>query len=211
MRDYYAILAVPMNETLSGLRAAYGDFVRSMEAAGTSAHPSEVEQTWNAFSILLDSFRRQPYDNQMRRAIDQGVSAQKPESPAVEIPSILSDAKSVHPSYDAMWARLLRNFTNVGTPKSEHAENLNVQVRLAADQTVPETFDMGVPAFSLCPACRGRAFAWPFRCAHCDGLGRVEEVLPMRVAVPRRIPAEVQRSLDAFGITNFYMSIQFTR
>jgi DnaJ-class molecular chaperone len=212
MRNYYAMLDLPITEPFSGLHAAYRDFIRSIDTLGTAAYSVQTEETFQAFSVLLDSIRRRAYHEQMRRASERDLLNKRIESPSVtEVTSILGEPESVHPSFEEILSRLLRNFTNHAVPKSEHPENLSVQVKVATEQRAGAPFDLGVPTFAICPACRGGASSWPYQCTLCAGRGRIEQVQPMRVAVPPRVPAEVHRGLEPFGIQNFFLSVRFTR
>ncbi len=209
-RNYYSILALPTHESLTGLRAAHRDFVRLLPTY-TAARATEVEAALRAFSILLDSFERKKYDEQLDRAADTGVAeSQSGTSAEMEaLVSILGDRHAVYPCFDEMYDRLLRNFTGRAIPKAEHAEPLTIHV--AAPEEVGAAFRLGIPTFPACPVCRGVRQAWPFQCAYCSGAGRVEEVRAMEVRNPSGLPSESQHSLDSFGITNFYLTVRFSR
>jgi DnaJ-class molecular chaperone len=125
--------------------------------------------------------------------------------------SLFRDRHAAHPSFDAMFERLLRNFTGHDIPKAEHAENLTVQVRMTPEDRIGSPLRLGIPTFPTCPVCHGAHQAWPFECLYCGGAGRIEEMRLVAVSIPSRMPSEVQASLEDFGIENFYLTVRFWR
>jgi hypothetical protein len=45
--------------------------------------------------------------------------------------SILHDFETIRPSFDALFDRVLRNFTGIEVPKGERIEDLNIEVVLS--------------------------------------------------------------------------------
>ena len=211
--DYYSILGFPAWERVSALQAAYTDFVRSLSARpALFSTRSDLDSVLEAFAVLLDSSQRNIYDEQLRRHTDLGITEPSAEllKTVDEPASILQDHDAAYPSFDEIYERLLRNFTGRAIPKSEHAENLAVQVQVAKEPIARSTVQIGIPTYPVCPVCRGGQAAWPFGCQHCDG-GHVENVRSMEVRIPPRMPSEVQSSLDVVGIRNFYLTVHFSR
>jgi DnaJ-class molecular chaperone len=212
--DYYSILGFPTTESARGLWAAYRDFVRSLNASpAPPIWPSEFGSILQAFSVLLDSSKRRTYQEQLQRRAGLGI-----REPSVELVaesdepvSILQDRNAAHPSFDEFYERLMRNFTGQRIPKSEHEENLTVHIQLAPEQMTGPTVQIGIPAYPVCPVCRGGQHAWPFRCRYCDGVGRVESVRSIEVRVPPNSGSEVRSSLEVVGIRNFYLTVRFSR
>jgi DnaJ-class molecular chaperone len=212
--DYYSLLGFPTTESASGLWAAYRDFVRSLNASlAPLTGPTEFGSVLQAFSVLLDSSKRRTYQEQLLRRAEHGIT-----EPSVELiaesdrpVSILQDRDTAHPSFDEIYERLLRNFTGQRIPKSEHEENLTVHVRVAPERMTGPTVQVGIPAYPVCPVCRGGQHAWPFRCGYCDAVGRVESVRSMELRVPPNMRSEAQSSLEVVGIRNFYLTVRFSR
>jgi DnaJ-class molecular chaperone len=212
VRDYYSILGFPASERVSALQAAYTDFVRSLSARPAPfSTRSDLDSVLQAFAVLLDSSQRKLYQEQLRRHADLGTTEPSAELlKAVDEPaSILQDRDAAYPSFDEIYERILRNFTSRAIPKSEHAENLAVQV--AQEPFTRSTVQIGIPTYPVCPVCRGGQAAWPFGCRYCDGVGHIENARSMEVRVPPRMPSEAQSSLDVVGIRNFYLTVRFSR
>lgn len=212
--DYYSILGFPASERVSALRAAYTDFVRSLSARSAQVSTrSDLDSVLQAFAVLLDSSQRNLYQEQLRRHADLGITepSAEPLKTVDEPASILQDRDAAYPSFDELYERILRNFTSRAIPKSEHAENLAVQVQVAKEPITRSTVQIGIPTYPVCPVCRGGQAAWPFGCRYCDGIGHIENVRSMEVRVPPRMPSEAQSSLDVVGIRNFYLTVRFSR
>ncbi len=67
MKNYYAILGVSRDETLSGIRAAYRDAVRRThpDHAGAESTPA-FQAVVEAHSVLSDPDRRREYNESLR-------------------------------------------------------------------------------------------------------------------------------------------------
>lgn len=120
----------------------------------------------------------------------------------------MNDRYSVHPSYDELFDRLLRNFTGHGIPKAEHAESLTVQI--VGDREQAQTGGLapiGIPVFQYCPSCGGKGTESFFPCVKCGGRGVVEGVGTMTIVVPARpAPGTVfEVSLEPLGIRNLFL------
>jgi DnaJ-class molecular chaperone len=166
-KTYYMILGVSSTESDRGIRAAYRDLAKRLhpDVAGEQATRS-FQEVSEAYGVLSDPQRRREYNNKLNRAEDGGIVTvrRSPPEPLVREPvTILGNRDGIRPSFEAMYARFLRNFTGIGVPKSEQLESLTFEVLLTPEEAsrgcvVP----IGVPVFTRCPQCGGSGRDWVF-------------------------------------------------
>ncbi len=214
IKNYYAILGVTRDETPSGIRAAYRDAVRRThpDHAGPEAAPA-FQDVMEAHSILSDPDRRREYNETLRlherdRA-ERGM--RRSFAPDWEPLSIFADPHSVHPSFETLAERLLRNFTGRGVPKAEGSEALTVEVILTAEEAAQGgVLWIGVPVHQLCSACRGSGEDWLFPCLSCRGNGTVSRIRPVQIRIPRSISQGLmpETSLHTLGIDNLFLKVR---
>ena len=194
-KTYYMILGVSSTESPKGIRAAYRDLAKRL-------HPDvSGDETTGAFQEVAEAYRVLS-DPQLRRP--------PPEPPVREPLTILGHPEDIHPSFDAMYDRFLRNFTGIGIPKSEHLEGLNFEVLLTPDESALGcTVPVRVPVFSRCPECGGSGRDWMFPCAFCQQQGMVESEQTVRVRIPPMSPSGLvlEIPLQGLGINNFYLRL----
>lgn len=216
-RTYYAILGVPRGESPSGIRAAYRDLARRLhpDIAGEQSTRAFQEVT-EAYEVLADPRLRREYNDKLSRAADRGaVVAVTPLDPRPEPlvrgpQSVLGSPEGIRPSFEAMYERLLRNFTGVGIPKSEHVEGLNLEVLLTSGEAVQGcVVPVGVPVFYRCPQCRGSGREWLFPCTYCREQGMIETEEVVRIRIPPLVPAGsvFEVPLQGLGIHNFRLRL----
>src|SRR2546426_9678567 len=141
-KDYYLILGVSRTESESGIREAFRELAKRY-------HPDRVgpqstrsfQDILEAYQFLSDPERRKHYNQGLHHA--EGRMEVQPEpisvgqwprpEPLVPEPlSVLRDFQTIHPSFEALFERFLRNFTGLGSPKAEPLEGLKVELRLSA-------------------------------------------------------------------------------
>jgi hypothetical protein len=54
--------------------------------------------------------------------------------------SVLRDFKTIHPSFEPLFERFVRNFTGLGIPKGERLEDLNVEVVFSPEEAAQGDF-----------------------------------------------------------------------
>src|SRR5581483_11289215 len=168
IKNYYAILGVSQNETPSAIRAAYRDAVRRThpDHAGPQATPA-FQEIVEAHSVLSDPDRRREYNQTLSRYEgDRGRPGLLHPFPGESEPrSIFADAHAVHPSFEALADRLLRNFTGLDIPKAERPERLSVEVILTPEEAARGGFlSIGIPVDEVCRFCGGTGNDWLFPC-----------------------------------------------
>ena len=206
-RDYYVILGVQAADGQGNIRAAYRDLARRYhpDRAGPEGAAAFREIT-NAFSVLGDAERRRRYDEELAR-MDRSAQISDGDPLPLTRPrwSMRRDVVDTRPSYEALLDRFERNFTGLGVPKAERAQELHVDVAIrCADAARGTTLRLGLPSMIRCPKCRGVG------CLNCRGRGLVETERPLDVAIPplsgRGTTLVVP--LSHLGVRNLYLNVR---
>src|SRR5689334_11949878 len=145
-KDYYAILGVSSTESLSGIQEAFRELVKRYHPDRIGPQGTPVFQDiMEAYQGLSNPERRKHYNHGLPRA--EGGAASRPTpsrsgqwlQPDLLMPrpmSVLRGFQEIHPSSEALFARLLRNFTGLGVTKGERVEALQVEIILTSDEAV---------------------------------------------------------------------------
>lgn len=213
-KTYYMILGVESTESPTGIRAAYRDLAKRLhpDVAGERATRA-FQEISEAYDVLSDPQRRRDYNDSLRRSSQGEVVEVRrvPAEPLVRGPiTLLGRREGMRPSFEAMHERFLRNFTGIGTPKSERVEGLNFEVLLSPEEATRGcVVPVGVPVFTRCPECRGSGRDWVFPCAYCRQRGMIENEEVVRIRVPPMVPpgSIFEIPLRGFGIHNFYLRL----
>jgi DnaJ-class molecular chaperone len=123
---------------------------------------------------------------------------------------VLRDFETIRPSFESLFNRFVRNFTEERVPKAERREGLNVEVVLTRDEAAwGVTVPVGVPVFYTCPACRGSGHVSLFPCPDCSAQGILEGEQTVRVRIPPMAAdqAIVEVPMHGLGIHNFYLCL----
>jgi molecular chaperone DnaJ len=208
MKDYYEVLGIARDESSAGIHARYRDVAAQphSESSGEAASLA-FQEVVEAHTVLSDTSRKHAYDERLNEFY-----VEQRRTPAGEIKanSVLGDAHGVHPSFEALYERIMRNFTGCGIPKGERSEALRVNVEVVPeDAAAGGVIPIGIPIYEPCPVCRGMTTESFFRCLHCDGDGIVEEIKTLAINLPARVTtgsiSEV--SLGNLGIHNLFLRV----
>jgi molecular chaperone DnaJ len=214
IKNYYAILGVSPNETPVGIRAAYREAARRThpDYAGPQA-AAAFQEVAEAHSVLSDPSRRREYNESMslyeRNRSQPGLLHQS--AIGWRPRSIFADIHAVHPSFEALAERFLRNFTGRGIPKAERPEGLSVEVILTPEEAARGgALSIGIPVHEFCHACGGTGNDWMFPCLHCEGEGTVSRIEPVRVRIPQSLSLGItpEVSLETLGINNLFLKLR---
>ena len=213
-RTYYMVLGVSNNETPRGIRAAYRELAKRLhpDVAGKESTRAFREAT-EAYDVLSDPQRRREYNDALQRGDRLQEEAWRPPSrgPVRRDPvTILGNPDGIRPSFEAMRARFLRNFTGRGVPKSEHLEALDFEIILTRPEAVRGAIaPVAVPVFVRCPECGGAGGVWGYPCVECLQHGWVETERVVRVAIPPMTPSGsvFEVVLRGLGIENFFLRL----
>jgi len=220
LRDYHLILGVSRTETARGIQNTFRELVKQLHPdrvgpQGTAAFQDLVE----AYQVLSDPERRKAYRHHLLQTETAAQIAPVPRRgwdwPRSEplIPEWrfgLRDFLTIQPSFDALQARLLQNFTGVGVPKGERVEGLNVEICLRPEEARRGgVIHLGVPIFSRCRSCAGRGREWGVMCLVCLGQGMIEEEGNVTVHIPPRVQhgTTLEVPLERLGLHNFYLCL----
>jgi molecular chaperone DnaJ/curved DNA-binding protein len=124
--------------------------------------------------------------------------------------SLLHDFGTISPSFDALYDRLLQNFTGRGTSKTVHLESLHVEVLLSPYEVIQGVIvPVGIPGFVRCADCGGSGRDWYSLCLACQGQGMVETAHTVHVQIPPRVRegTAVDVPLHGLGIHNFFLRL----
>jgi DnaJ-class molecular chaperone len=210
MKNYYAILGVPRDESSRGIRAAHRDLARMPRPAAFTEEAMSALS--DAMAVLADAAWRRDYDDQLTRL---GANVMSPSSNLRETTragdqaeSVMGDPHSVHPSFEALYARILRNFTSLDTPKAEHAESLTVEVFL--DREDAETGGpvcIGIPVVRYRGVSSGMSTEALSPALPRTAGGLTEQTSTLTIDVPPHVASgtTLETSLEDFGITNLYL------
>lgn len=213
-KTYYMVLGVSSTESHGGIRAAYRDLAKRLhpDVAGKEATRAFQEVT-EAYNVLSDPQRRREYNHKLSLTEEGGLVTQRraPPGPQVREPvSILGNSEEIRPSFEAMFARFLRNFTGIGVPKSEQLEALNFEVVLTPEEAFHGCIvPVGVPVFRRCPLCGGSGRNWLFSCVYCQEQGMLETEEIARIHIPPMAPrgAILEIPLQGLNVHNFYLRL----
>jgi molecular chaperone DnaJ len=226
-RDHYIILGVSPTAPTRSIQRAFRPLAKQYHPdrvgpQGTSTFQDIVE----AYEVLSNPERREVYDSH-RRLMEPAERYWAPPEPLIpepsshgqrlwddplrrEQPSLFDDFMTFQPSFEALRARMLRNFTGVGVPKGEHVDSLNVEVVLSPDEARRGgILRLGIPVFVPCPMCAGTRHAWNVACLACmgEGMREQEEVVAVRLPPQVQHGAIFERSLYGLGLHNFYLRL----
>ena len=216
-KTYYMVLGVSRTESATGIRARYRDLAKKLhpDVAGEQATRA-FQEVSEAFNVLSDPERRREYNRELSRyddgdpvAVVHGQRSRRRSIVRDAVP-ILGNSEGVFPSFEALHARFLRNFTGLRVPKSEQVEALDFEVLLTPEEAwhgcvVP----IGVPIFQRCPQCGGSGRHWASSCAYCRQQGMTETEEVVRVRIPGLVPpgSVFELPLDNLGIGNLRLRL----
>ena len=167
-----------------------------------------------AYRVLSDPTLRERYDERLRRqegTPEQVVVRSATAEPLTREPiPLFGRTDEIRPSFDAMFDRLVRNFTRVGFPKSEHLEPLNCDVVLSPEEASRGgVLPIAVPVFEACPECGGSGHTWLFPCTHCGQSGTVGNAVTVRLEIPPMVRAGtiIDLPLEGLGVSNLRLRI----
>lgn len=215
-KNYYLILGVPCDAGPGAVRSAFRELAKRYHPdRGAQADPRAFRDVHEAYEVLSDPLRRSRYDRESgygaRRATDPvGAGVVEPEPLVAEPLGVTGEPEAARPSFEALFDRLLRNFSGVGIPKAEHAEPLDFQLILSPEEAeAGVVIPFEVPVLRPCSACGGAGRDWFSICAECDGESRLveRELLHVRVPAGVRSGAVIEASMAGLGVENLWLRL----
>lgn len=226
-KDYYIVLGLESDATPEEIKEAFRRKAMELhpDHYGEDSGPFLLAQ--EAYSVLGDPKARREYDR-IRRPVRRPTGRPEPLVPTEAeaeplIPrrqrsadlgdvSLFDSFRSFSPTFEEIFDRLWRNFSEAVSPKSERLESLTIKIPLT-----PEQARRGgrarvlVPALIGCPSCHGHGEIGLYECWRCQGEGLLPVEQPISVAYPPGVTNDyvVRIALERFGIRNFYLTVYF--
>ena len=205
------------SESSAGIHEAFRKLAKKYHPDLGGPEATETfQEIAQAYEVLSDPEQRKTYDQTLR----QGESLRseplkrhgsyQPEPLVPEPMSILHDFQTIRPSFDALFERILRNFSGMGLTKAERLEDLNIEVILTPMETARGVVaPIEVPVFRTCRLCHGTGREWVFHCVACMGQGMIEEHETVLVRIPPMVRdrSVIETSIGGLGIQNLYLRL----
>ena len=235
LKDYYCILGVPRTATARDIWHAYRELAKlyhpdRVGPQGTATFQDIVE----AYAVLSDPERRRYYTESLSQFVDVTASAppvppvgsarpeplipaqrrfrlyNQPEPLVPEPMSLFADFGTIRPSFDALYAHLLQNFTGRATTKAVQPASLTVEVRLSPYEARQGVMvPLGIPVLVRCAVCDGSGRDWYTLCLPCQGQGMVETEQTVHVRIPPgvREGTMVEVPIHQLGMHNVFVRV----
>ena len=220
-KDYYLMLGVPRSESHTGIRSAFRELAKKHhpDLVGSEAARS-FHEIREAYEVLSDPERRRLYNHSLREA--EPASELDPPEPIIphdrpkaeplipEPMSVLRGFQTIQPSFDPFFERVFRNFSEIGIPKGERLEGLNVEIVLSPEEAAHGMVaPIGVPVFYTCSLCDGSGRDWLFPCIECRGQGMVEGEKTVSIRIPPLVRDHtiIEVPLHGLGIHNLWLRL----
>ncbi len=217
--DFYSVLGVPPSADPDTIRRAYLNLVRQLHPdlvghSGT-AHFQEIAE---AYETLSDPVKRSSYDRRHgfapstirpQQRAEPFAERTRPEPLVREPISVLDEPETVRPSFDKLFDRIMRNFTGVAVPKSEHTVGFDIGVILSPQEAIDgATLRLALPTLRDCPNCGGFGVT-VIPCAMCDQTGKVvaDAVVQVRIPPLTHDGSVIDLPLDRIGIRNMHLRV----
>lgn len=218
LKNYYLILGVSRNESAAGVQEAFRELAKRHHP--DVAGPESAEHFRNlleAYKHLSDAELRARHNHSLQdieakeSSKAESIVQRKAPEPLVPEPlSIFRSFETVHPSFDELFERFLRNFTGIGIPKAERVAALNLEVILSPDEAAQGGLaPIRVPSFHPCLLCRGSGLDWLFPCSYCRGQAMIGEEQTIGVRIPEMVRdgTILEVPISGLGIHNFHIRL----
>jgi molecular chaperone DnaJ len=221
-RNHYAVLGVPRAESTAGIRAAFRDLVKHHHPDRAGVEDAKrFREVVEAYRVLADPESRRAYDEDLRRleqhdpvrirrARPGGRGWVEPEPLVSEPLDVFGAPEEIRPSVDALFERMLRNFTGRGVPKAERPESITCQVLLTPEEAVRGGgLPIRFPVFEPCAVCGGSGHTMLFPCLDCGASGVVEATATVQLRIPPgvRSGSRFTAPLTRIGIHNLVLEV----
>jgi DnaJ-class molecular chaperone len=227
--NYYLILGIATNASQDEIKEAYRKLAQKYHPDHYGDDSTPFLRIQEAYRVLTDKHRKENYDRKIsyekRRSplykrYQPGISPIEPEplvpttesSPVEEI-SLSRSFHSYFPSFEELFDRIMINFSQKRHAKSEHPENLSVEVTVSAEQAeTGGSINLMIPTRIPCPLCSGSRTIGFWDCMRCESIGYIDTEIPLVVSYPSGIKNNYSRiiSLQEYGIENLYLTLKIS-
>jgi len=156
-KDYYQLLGVPRDASLTAIRRAYRRLSRTRLDSRASRRVASMAELRAAYETLADADRRRRYDEQLRGQERAGT---------------------------ASWSLLRRPAVPGDLRRPIRPSSLSGEIVLGAREAAAGgILSLDVPVTATCEACSGTGGAG-LDCGRCLGEGKIARRLPVPVRIP---------------------------
>ena len=222
-KSYFAILGISSNATGDEVKSAYRRLAKEFHPDRYPGSSDTFHDIQEAYSVLVDTRRRREYERviskkafkrTLRPVVQPEPEPLIPEEGPIDMGEIspVRSFQSFTPSFDEIFSRLWRNFSDLAQPKFGRVQNLTLEITLTPAQVRRGgNARIMVPAQGTCPTCRGYGGVGPYDCARCAGEGFISGEMPVSVAFPPGLTDDhaVVIPLDRFGIRDVHITVLF--
>ena len=204
--DFYLLLGVPRDASISRIRRAFQRFCREHDPDRDPGEAPAFDTVCDAYETLTNRERRFHHDLAL-----QWAGAIEPDLPVTDEPVDLMDSFESHrPSREEIEDHFARNFTRRGVPKSHPVRELTMELTITSDAAERGgRLAIDVPIARPCDRCDGTGSTGYATCDDCDGRGlfwdssRVDVILSRPVHDGTVVPV----SLSHLGVDNLYLRV----
>lgn len=228
-KNYYIILGIPENSTLSDIKAAYRRLAKQYHPDLSIANHTRFPMIHEAYTVLSDPARRSSYDrslhgkirieDQRRREsfhshagerIEPLIPSRQPEERGVT--SLDTSIHQYLSAFDGLFDRMLTNFTEHRPAAGVRLRDMTVEVLLTPEQARKGgNVRLNVPVQLRCPSCAGTTGGAYPGCWRCNGSGYLTGERQMLVNYPAGITTNhtVQLALSPYGSRDRHLTAVF--
>jgi len=186
-KDYYQLLGVPRDASLTAIRRAYRRLSRAQRpGAKASREPVALDELQAAYETLADADRRRRYDEHLRGQERAGSGG---------------------------WTSLRRSVTPGGLRRPVQPTSLSGEIVLGATEARSGgVLSLDVPVTATCEACEGTG-GDGLDCDRCLGEGKISRRLPVPVSIPAgvRDGAVFQVRTDDPAVPSLLLTVHLRR
>ena len=222
-KSYFAILGLSRKATADEIRSAYRRLAKEFHPDRYAGGSERFQEVQEAYAVLGNHHKRREYEQiirnrplktPLRRGNFPEPEPLIPEAGHVDMGEIspVRSFQSFTPSIDEIFDWLWRNYSSLSQLKSDHVQNLTLEVTLSPEQARRGgNAKIMVPAQAICPTCHGQGGVGPYECSRCVGEGVISGEMPVSVSFPPGLTKDhaVMIPLDRFGIRNMHIAVLF--
>jgi molecular chaperone DnaJ len=225
--NYYLILGITSDASDEEIKEAYRRLAQKYHPDHYGEDSAPFLKIQEAYRVLTDPDRKRKYDKNeaLKNRAGQNMTRRRPGIYPVEPEPLIPESKAnriedislshsfdtYSPSFETLFDRLFMNFGFGVHKKSDHPENLQVEIAISRAQAESGgSMQLMVPVRVVCPLCEGARMIGFWDCERCGSMGFVDTELPLIITYPSGIQKSYTKSISLaqYGIYNFYLSLK---